>query len=166
MLNDIKKANETRKIELKNSHPHIIIPEKIIGINYQQWEISLIISVFEAIGGIQTIKRRLQNLWKIGLHFQIKDLKMGFCIVYNLSKDERTFIITRRPWKPGSYPITVRSWKPTFSVVEEVKKITTTVWVNIIFLPIEFQSTEIMIALGNAMEKTLALDAMKSFSSS
>lgn len=41
---------------------------------------------------------------------------------------------------------------------------TTAIWANIEFFPIEFHTTEILIALGNAIGKTVALDARKTSS--
>lgn len=48
---------------------------------------------------------------------------------------------------------------PTFDVLEESKKLITSIWLNTKFLPIELHIPEILIALGNSLGRTVALDA-------
>lgn len=96
------------------------------------------------------------------MQFPVKIIGKGFLIVHDLSEDERTSVITGRPWKLGDNPITMRSWTPEFSVKKESRNLVSAIEVTIKFLLIKFHTLKILIALGNKLGKTVALDARKS----
>lgn len=152
--------------ETGESHPVLRISKGTLQNISTRWERALIVRIFEEVRNIQAFEKRLQNLWKIGFQIQIKDIGRGYFIVHGLSEDERTTIITGRPWRLGVNPITVRSWVPNFSAKNETNSFITAIWVIINYLPIEYQSPEILIALGNKIVKTIALDGRNSTTAS
>lgn len=134
------------------SHPVLLLLRDILRNLSSKWERALIIRVFEETRNTHITKKRLQSFWKIGMQFHIKEIGKGFFIIHDLAKDERTSIIAGRSWKLGASPITVRWYQI------ESKNVVTAIWVTIYYLPIEYHSPEILIALGNKIGKTVALD--------
>lgn len=144
--------------ERRKSNPVLQLSREALGNLRRKWGRALIVRIFDGTYSTQIAKKRLQNLWKVGMQFQVKDIGKGFFVIHDLSEGERTSVIAGRPWKLGSSPITVRSWIPNFSVQLEATKVTTAVWATIHYLPIEYQSSKITIALGNQLGKTVVLD--------
>lgn len=109
------------------AHPTLLLPNEMLRNLSSKWERALIIRIYDGTIPTQTIKTRLQSLWKIGLQFQIKEIGKKFFIIHNLAEDERTNIIAGRPWKLGTSLIIVKSRKPNFDVQTESRKVVTAI---------------------------------------
>lgn len=90
---------------------------------------------------------------------EIIDLGLNFYIIHDMTEDVRTKIITTKPWRLGAHPLLIRSQVLYFRVDKELPAMVTTVWINISHLPIEQHNPETLIALGNLLGKTIALNA-------
>lgn len=113
--NDLSDQPERATAETRKTHPVLNLSKEVKRNLSSQWERPLIVRIYDGTKNVQTAKRRLQSLWKIGMQFHIKEMGKRFFIVYDLSENERMSVIAGRPWKLGSSPITIRSWKQDFS---------------------------------------------------
>lgn len=150
---DLQRYQEGEKI------PEIVFPKTISAKLTQRWECALIIKISKSKREIETIRKRLLNLWKIKGGMELKELGYDFYIVHDLLEDDRTQIIVASHWWFGASPILIRSWIPYFSVVKESTKMVTIIWVTIKFFPVEYHTPKILITLGNLLGKTVAPDA-------
>lgn len=73
----------------------------------KRWERALIIRILEPRKVMELIRRRMLNLWKIKGDIGLKELGFEFYIVHDLREDDRTQIITARPWRLGGTPILI-----------------------------------------------------------
>lgn len=100
--------------------------------------------IYTQIRNTKTLILRLQRLWKIQVDFRIKQMGFNYYLVHNLIEEDRKQLVTVRPWKLRVSPILIRSWSPNFSAEMEANEKVTTMWININYHPIEYQSLAIM----------------------
>lgn len=142
----------------RGGNPKIHFPQSTLLQITRRWERALIIRIFGKNLDTAVLTRRLYILWRIKGQMDIKDLGYRFMVIYNLNEDDRTRIKAGRPRRLGMQPVATRTWKPNFSVISELKKLITTLWLTIHHLPIEYRVPEILIHIGNSIGTTVALD--------
>lgn len=74
--------------------------------------------------------------------------------------EDRVKILTSH-WKDGSDPLLIRTWSPNFVLSKALAQIVTTIWIRLPLLPVEYHEPQILIAIGNLLGKTVALDATR-----
>lgn len=127
---------------------------------HDYWKSTLIIRMTGKLLDLPFLKEQLLRIWKIKKTPELHHLGLGFYAIHNLLDEDRVKIFTSQ-WKIGPNPILTCSWTPNFKLAAALKQLITTLWVNLPMLPIEYQSPQTLITIGNLLRKTRALDVSK-----
>lgn len=124
------------------------------------WKQALIIKSTGKSFEATYFRNRFFSLWKLKKNPKIAHLGLGFYMVHNLLGEDRVKNLTSR-WKVGQDPLLVRLWQPNFKPGKETPEKITTIWNKLPMLPIKYHSPQTLIAIGNLIGRTVALDASK-----
>ncbi|XVF30111.1 hypothetical protein REPUB_Repub16aG0028700 [Reevesia pubescens] len=92
------------------------------------------------------------------------DLGLGYYIVKFDQKGDMVNVLTGGPWKILGHYLTVQRWKPNFKPSTSILG-STTIWIQLPELPIEYFNKEILMRIGSLIGKPLKLDANTSMAS-
>lgn len=106
------------------------------------------------------LRERLLKLWKSRKTPELQHLGLGFYAIHNLCGEDKLKIMASH-WRLGTNPMLVRTWTTNFKPANASHDLTTTIWIKLPLLPIEYHSPQTLISIGNLIGKTTALDASR-----
>lgn len=134
----------------------ISLPSKICTTLSECWQHAIIFVLPEPIKFTNSTKAQLLRIWDLKNSVCIKHLGLNHYILSNIDQQDRFRILSSPPWFLFNYPLLVRSWFSNFS--PSCSSRSTSVWVSLPHLPIEYFCAEILSLIGNSLGKLVALD--------
>lgn len=122
-----------------------------------RWRNALIIRKAGNFLEAQYLKSRLQSLWKTKGEMEFMHIGFNNYIIFNLVEEDKKKILTAWPWKIGKDPHLVRTWIPNYSAQNEKGNTIIAIWMQILYLPIEYHNPKALIHIGNSIGKTVVL---------
>ncbi|XVE91332.1 hypothetical protein REPUB_Repub01dG0001000 [Reevesia pubescens] len=101
-------------------------------------------------------KKSLRDPWRG--EFELIDLGHGFYVVKFERMEDRFRVLTKGPWKIMDHYLTVQLWRPHFRPSAASIR-STTVWVHLPELPLEYFSEDVLLEIGKLIGKPLKVDS-------
>ena len=125
------------------------------------WQTSIIIKLMGRQIGYRALQTRLAGIWRPTGKWTLIDIGYGFFIVRFENPQDYQHALMEGPWFVGDHYLHVQAWEADFH--PHVAKIsTTTVWIRLEQLPIEYYHPEFLKHVGNKLGKLLRIDAVTS----
>ncbi|XP_019241717.1 PREDICTED: uncharacterized protein LOC109221708 [Nicotiana attenuata] len=125
---------------------------------YMPWQYSIIIRLQGKRILHQTLKRKVEELWKLNDSFPLIDLGSDYYIAKLRKAESMNHVLQKGPWFVFGFFLSCQKWKPNF-VAANAKQICTAVWIRLPNLLTEFYDKIILQRIGNSIGRLLKVDA-------
>ena len=136
----------------------IDFPPKLTDRLREPWKFTLIAKPLGKSTGFRYFDQKIRHIWKPIGEIAILDLGRDFFAVRFKNPEDHLRILTGGPWFINKSLISIRNWCPFFNAFD-AKASTTTVWIRLPGLPLEFYDQEALSLIGNRIGKLISIDA-------
>jgi len=148
------------RIELENGNrllPKVYIEPKVFQELCTPWKDAIVVKLLGKNLGYNTMRDRLQKIWKLQGGFEIMDNDNGFYMVkFDLAADKEK-VITGGPWLIFDHCLAVSHWSPEFASLE-AKVDRTVVWVRFSGLNLVYYDESFLLAMASAIGRPIKVD--------
>jgi hypothetical protein len=148
------------RIELEDGNrllPKIHIEPQVFQELCTPWKDALVVKLLGKNIGYNTMKERLQKIWKLQGGFEIMDNDNGFYMVKFDQAADKEKIITGGPWLIFDHCLAVTHWSPEFAS-PNAKVDRTVVWVRFPGLNLVYYDESFLLAMASAIGRPIKVD--------
>jgi len=148
------------RIEFENGNrllPKVHIEPNVFQELCTPWKDALVVKLLGKTLGHNTMKDRLQKVWKLQGGFEIMDNDNGFYMVKIDQAADKEKIITGGPWLIIDHCLAVSHWSPEFASLN-AKIDCTVVWVRFPGLNLVYYDESFLLAMASAIERSIKVD--------
>lgn len=147
-------------IELEDGNrllPKVHIQPQVFQELCTPWNDALVIKLLGKNIGYNTMKERLQKIWKLQGGFEIMDNDNGFYMVKFDQAADKEKVITGGPWLIFDHCLAVTHWSPDFAS-PNARVDRTVVWVRFPGLNLVYYDESFLLAMASAIGRPIKVD--------
>jgi hypothetical protein len=148
------------RIELEDGNrllPKIHLDPKVFQKLCTPWKDAIVVKLLGKTLGYNTMKERLQKIWKLQGGFDIMDNDNGFYMVKFDQAVDKEKVITGGPWLIFDHCLAVTHWTPEFAS-PNAKVDHTVVWVRFPGLNLVYYDESFLLAMASALGRPIKVD--------
>ncbi|KAK2458256.1 zinc ion binding / nucleic acid binding protein [Trifolium repens] len=148
------------RIELENGNrllPKVHLEPQVFQELCTPWKDALVVKLLGRNLGYNTMKERLQRVWKLQGGFEIMDNDNGFYMVKLDLAADREKIITGGPWLIYDHCLAVSQWSPEFASPNATVE-RTMVWIRFPGLNLVYYDESFLLAMASAIGRPVKVD--------
>jgi hypothetical protein len=154
-------AKKLVRIELEDGNrllPKVFIEPKVFQELCTPWKDAIVVKLLGKTLGYNTMRDRLQKIWKLQGGFEIMDNDNGFYMVkFDLAADKEK-VITGGPWLIFDHCLAISHWSPEFAS-QDAKVDRTIVWVRFPGLNLVYYDESFLLAMASAIGSPIKVDS-------
>jgi hypothetical protein len=148
------------RIELEDGNrllPKVYLEPKVFQDLCTPWKDAIVIKLLGKNLGYNTMKDRLQKVWKLQGGFEIMDNDNGFYMVKFDHAADKEKVITGGPWLIFDHCLAVSHWSPKFASPNATIE-RTVVWVRFPGLNLVYYDESFLLAMASAIGRPIKVD--------
>jgi hypothetical protein len=153
-------ANKMAQVELVKGNrlmPMLHVENSVIEDLCVPWRDALVIKLLGKNLGYNTMKTKLENVWKLSGGFELMDIGYSYYMVKFDGEDDKNKVINGGPWMIYDHYLAVSQWSPTFNAATAtIDK--TMVWIRIPSLNLVYYDESILWALASMIGNPVKVD--------
>ncbi|MCH79387.1 hypothetical protein A2U01_0000136 [Trifolium medium] len=153
-------AKKLVRIELEDGNrllPKVYIEPKVFQDLCTPWKDAIVVKLLGKTLGYNTMKERLQKIWKLQGGFEIMNNDNGFYMVKFDHAADKEKVITGGPWLIYDRCLAVSHWSPEFAS-PNAKIERTVVWVRFPGLNLVYYDESFLMAMASAIGRPIKVD--------
>jgi hypothetical protein len=153
-------ANKMAQVELVKGNrlmPVLHVDQTIMKDLSLPWKDALIVKLLGKNLGYNTMKTKLENVWKLFGGIELMDVGNAFYMVKFDAEEDKNKVINGGPWMIYDHYLAVRQWTPTFNA-STAKIDKTMVWIRIPSLNLVFYDESVLWALASMVGNPVKVD--------
>jgi hypothetical protein len=153
-------AKKLVRIELEDGNrllPKVYIEPKVFEDLCTPWKDPIVVKLLGKNLSYNTMKERLQKVWKLHGGFEIMDNDNGFYMVKFDHAADKEKVITGGPWLIFDHCLAISHWSPEFAS-PNAKVERTIVWVRFPSLNLVYYDESFLMAMASAIGRPIKVD--------
>ncbi|CAJ2677327.1 unnamed protein product [Trifolium pratense] len=153
-------ANKTVRIEHKDGNrlfPMVHLDSNVFLNMCTPWKDALVVTLLGKRIGYNSMKDRLQKIWKLQGGFEIMNNDNGFYMVKFDSAADKERVISDGPWMILDHYLAVSHWSPEFAS-PDAKVERTVVWIRFPGLNLVYYDESFLLAMASAIGRPIKVD--------
>lgn len=137
--------------------PEVHVPLDVYKEALVPWKRALFLKLLGKSISMKVLKSRVESLWNLQWGCELVDLEGGFFVVSFQSSDDYRYVLENGLCIILGHYLTVSKWRPFFDpLAADIPS--TRIWIRFPNVPIECLNQNILLALGNSVEKAIRVD--------